>query len=187
MGNNNFKSVFEELKQKFSEIFPINDIHLISLNIGSRKTILVTIMRKGGITLNDCKFVSSILSGYIPEDYDLQVQSPGIGFEIRKDSFNILELFLHTPVKIFYTDIMEDKEKTIEEEGILTFVDKSISIKKFEKNKKNKKKLKKIGDIDNTTKNLQNNILGNNNYQNIISIPLDRIIKVKTTFFPEEI
>jgi ribosome maturation factor RimP len=189
--NFSYKNLFEALSQKFSEIFPVNDIHLISINVTSRKAVIVTIMKKGGITLDDCKYVSSIITSFIPDDYDLQVQSPGIGFEIRKDSFNLLDLFLQTPVKIFYNKIIEDKEIVKEEEGILTFIDKSISIKKFEKNKKNKKKLKKINDIDNAIKELKNSNLNNNfdesTDQNIISIPLDKIIKVKTTFYPEEI
>jgi len=186
--NFSYKNLFEALSQKFSEIFPVNDIHLISINVTSRKAVIVTIMKKGGITLDDCKYVSSIITSFIPDDYDLQVQSPGIGFEIRKDSFNLLDLFLQTPVKIFYKKIIEDKEIVKEEEGILTFIDKSISIKKFEKNKKNKKK---INDIDNAIKELKNSNLNNNfdksTDQNIISIPLDKIIKVKTTFYPEEI
>ena len=163
--------LFGTLNKKFLEIFPVNDIHLISFNVTSRKAVIITIMKKGGITLDDCKLISSIVNQFIPDDYDLQVQSPGIGYEIRKENFHILELFLQNPIKIFYSETIGEKQVTKEIEGILTFVDKSVSIKRFEKSKRKKDKKNKIDEDDNL----------------IFSIPLENIVKIKTTFYPEEI
>jgi len=163
----NRKNLTEIIKEKSSEIFPLKDIHIVSFSVTARKAVVITIMKKGGISIEDCKLVSSLIGQYIPDDYDLQVQSPGIGFEIRKDSFNLLELFLQTPIKIFYKDFSNGKEVVNEIEGILTFIDKAVYLKKFEK----KDKIKKTKKDEET----------------IISIEFEKIVKVKTTFYPEEI
>ncbi len=162
------KDLQDRLKEIFSEIFPVKDIFLISYSVTARKAVMVTIMKKGGVSIDDCKFVSTLISKHIPDDYDLQVQSPGIGFEIKEENFNLLELFLQTPIKIFYKDYIQDKPVTKEIEGILTFIDKTVSIKVSEKNKKNKKEKK-----------MEN--------ESIFSIDLNKVIKIKTTFYPEEI
>lgn len=174
------KDLSEKLNQKFLEIFPVNDINLISFNVTSRKLVIVTIMKKGGILIDDCKFISSLINQYIPDDYDLQVQSPGIGFEIKRENFIILDLFIDLPVKVFYKD---DNVNVKEIEGILTFVGKFISIKMFGKDKnKFSQKAKR-----NINKGINKSITEDDEGKNIISLPIESIIKVKTTFYPEEI
>lgn len=178
MENLSPKALTEQLSQKFLEIFPVNGIHLISLNVTARKLVLLTIMKKGGILLDDCQYISSLVNQYIPDDYDLQVQSPGIGYEIKIENFGFLDLFIDSPIKVFY----KDNNSNIKEiDGILTFVDKVISIKKFDKDKRKTFKKAKQKSM--------NKIVEENGkeLENIISIPKDSIIKIKTTFYPEEI
>ncbi|MFN3411824.1 MAG: hypothetical protein ACK4YF_06685 [Exilispira sp.] len=209
MENFNSKTFPDNLNQKLQKIFPINEIHLISIKINSHKSIIITIMKKGGVSIDDCKLVSSIISSYIPDDYDLQVQSPGIGFEIKKDNFNLLNLFIGLPVKVFYkafnsenivkNNIYNNIDKNsdndlnfnqdnfkaytvLESEGTLTFVDRVVSIKKFSNN--NKKNISKS--VKNRESKSSNDIL-NIKEEDIITISLDRIIKIKTTFYPEEL
>jgi len=170
--NNNFNNLSEKLEKEFSQSFPINDIHIISLKVTARKAIVITIMKKGGVTIDDCKFVSSYISKYIPDDYDLQVQSPGIGLEIRPDSFNILNLFIQTPIKVFYNDEKEGKNIVKEVEGILTFIDKFVCLKEFDITNKKNKKNQKYDAIED---------------EKVISIQLEKIIKIKTIFYPEEL
>lgn len=161
-------------------------------------------MKKGGVSIDDCKFVSSIISSYIAGDYDLQVQSPGIGFEIKKDNFNLLNLFIGQPVKVFYKTVRDDNvvknnidnntdnelnidqdsfkiDNVLEVEGTLTFVDKVISIKKFSNsNKKNKSGTMK------TKQSKSSKYTTNITEEDIVTISLNKIVKIKTTFYPED-
>jgi ribosome maturation factor RimP len=163
-------TLFAESKR----IFPINGINLVSLIVTPRKLIQITIMKKGGITIDDCQYISKIFQPLIPEDYDFQVQSPGIGFEIRPDTKDIelLTLFEQQPVKIFYyeedrdnAEVNDNNKKVFEASGTFSIVTDGLILKKFSNKKKNK----------------------DNEEIELLQVPFNRIIKIKTTFFSEEI
>ncbi|HQQ19308.1 MAG TPA: hypothetical protein PK520_04405 [Exilispira sp.] len=170
----NIEQFKNTLLSESKSIFPINGINLVSLVITPRKLVQITIMKKGGITIDDCQYISKIFQPLIPEDYDFQVQSPGIGFEIRPGTkeFELLSLFEQLPVKVFYyeenrdnSEVNDNNKKVLEASGTFSIVTDGLILKKFSNKKKNK----------------------DNKEIELLQVPFDRVIKIKTTFFSEEI
>ncbi|HQJ40623.1 MAG TPA: hypothetical protein PK449_03600, partial [Exilispira sp.] len=84
----------------------------------------------------------------------------------------LLTLFEQQPVKIFYyeedrdnAEVNDNNKKVLEASGTFSIVTDGLILKKFSNKKKNK----------------------DNKEIELLQVPFDRIIKIKTTFFSEEI
>ncbi|MCX8059553.1 MAG: hypothetical protein N3A58_09090 [Spirochaetes bacterium] len=97
-----------ELIKRIENEFPIKGIYLLKIDIYKQHKLTITIAKEDGrITVGDCEIVSKRLKTFIPEEFDLVVQSPGIGWEINKDSE--VRFFIGEKVNICY----KEKEKII--------------------------------------------------------------------------
>ena len=94
--------------------------------------------------------------------------------EIRPGTkeFELLSLFEQLPVKVFYyeenrdnSEVNDNNKKVLEASGTFSIVTDGLILKKFSNKKKNK----------------------DNKEIELLQVPFDRIIKIKTTFFSEEI
>ena len=100
---------------------------------GSEKYLRAYIDKDGGVTINDCETVSRYLSDaldkedFIPEAYVLEVSSPGLGRQLKKDRHLEKSLGKEVEVKLFKA---VDKEK--EFSGTLERFDKDVLVLKLE-------------------------------------------------------
>ena len=130
------------LEDKIKNIFPVDNILLLKIDLLPSKKVVLTIGKKDGITLDDCEKISKIIHPIIGDDYYLQVQSSGIGWNIDINSDSSF-IFLDQTVKITYSK--DGKTKT--EKGILKSIEENCIIietknKKIKIDKNNIIKLK---------------------------------------------
>lgn len=122
----------EEYEKKTEDlILPLLDKHNFELvdveyvKEGSNWFLRAYIDKEGGITVDDCEIISRTLSDlldkhdYIPDSYILEVSSPGLGRQLKKE--RDFERSLQEEVEIkLYKAVEKQKEFT----GILTAFDK---------------------------------------------------------------
>lgn len=105
-----------ELIERIKKEFPIKDIYFLKIEIYKNYKITVTIAKEDGrITLGDCELVTKRLKTFISDDFDLIIQSPGIGWEIDKEKE--IKYFINEKVNISYKD--EKNNKIINKKFIL--------------------------------------------------------------------
>lgn len=132
------------LEEKIKKIFPFDDIFLLKFELLPLKKIILTIGKKNGITINDCEKISKIVHSIIGNEYYLQVQSSGIGWNIDINSDTAI-IFLNEKVKLSYLDNSINKIKNIKGK-LVSIQNQNIEIEKNGNKlyipKKNIKKIK---------------------------------------------
>lgn len=122
----------EEYEKKTEDlIVPLLDKHNFELvdveyvKEGSNWFLRAYIDKEGGITVDDCEIISHALSDlldkydYIPDSYILEVSSPGLGRQLKKDRDFERSLGEEVEVKL-YKAVEKQKEFT----GLLAAFDK---------------------------------------------------------------
>ena len=122
----------EEYEKKTEDlVLPLLDKHNFELvdveyvKEGSNWFLRVYIDKEGGITVDDCEIISRALSDlldkhdYIEDSYILEVSSPGLGRQLKKDRDFERSLGEEVEVKL-YKAVEKQKEFT----GLLTAFDK---------------------------------------------------------------
>lgn len=75
--------------------------------------------KEGGITINDCEKVNRILSelmdehDFIEESYILEVSSPGLGRQLKKDKDYIRSLGKDIDIKLYKDIVLEENGRKI--------------------------------------------------------------------------
>jgi len=87
------------VEKLIEEKFPINGIDLLECSISKEKNIVLTIAKKGGVSVEDCESVSRALFEEIPDEYSLQVQSPGLDYKFKFEDY---EYFLEQKIRVKY-------------------------------------------------------------------------------------
>lgn len=105
----------ERTEQLLQPIIDANNFEIVDVEYvkeGGNNFLRAYIDKEGGITIDDCELVSRALSDlldqedFIPDSYILEVSSPGLGRQLKKDKdFNRsigkeIEIKLYKPVKI---------------------------------------------------------------------------------------
>ncbi len=105
----------ERTEQLLQPIIDANNFEIVDVEYvkeGGNYFLRAYIDKEGGITIDDCELVSRALSDlldqedFIPDSYILEVSSPGLGRQLKKDKdFNRsigkeIEIKLYKPVKI---------------------------------------------------------------------------------------
>jgi len=105
-----------EIKDKILEIFPVEDLELLKVDLTGKDNIIITIAKKTGrIQLSDCEKASKKISEIFSDEYFIQVQSPGIGWNIHLP--DEVPYFIDEIVKISYKE--EDTDKIMHQRFIL--------------------------------------------------------------------
>ncbi len=103
------------IEEKIKSFFPVEDIKLLYYTFTKAKNIILTIGKVGGITVKDCEKISMLLKEEIPDDCSLQVQSPGIGWEIQIEDVG---LFIDQKVRVKYSTDTKNKKLDGDLKGI---------------------------------------------------------------------
>ena len=105
----------EQTEQLLQPIIDENNFELVDVEYvkeGGNWFLRAYIDKEGGITIDDCELVSRALSDlldkedFIPDSYILEVSSPGLGRQLKKDKDfkrsigKEIEIKLYKPVKI---------------------------------------------------------------------------------------
>lgn len=105
----------ERTEQLLQPIIAANNFEIVDVEYvkeGGNYFLRAYIDKEGGITIDDCELVSRALSDlldredFIPDSYVLEVSSPGLGRQLKKDKdFNRsigkeIEIKLYKPVKV---------------------------------------------------------------------------------------
>ena len=105
----------ERTEQLLQPIINANHFEIVDVEYvkeGGNNFLRAFIDKEGGITIDDCELVSRALSDlldkedFIPESYILEVSSPGLGRQLKKDKDFIrsigeeIEIKLYKPVKV---------------------------------------------------------------------------------------
>ena len=128
----------EEYEKKTEElVMPLieeNNFELVDIEYvkeADRFYLRVYIDKEGGITVDDCEMINRALSDlldkydFIPDSYILEVSSPGLGRQLKKDRDFERSLGEEVEIKL-YKAVEKQKEFT----GLLTAFDKeTITIK----------------------------------------------------------
>ena len=130
----------EEYEKKTEDlILPLLDKHNFELvdveyvKEGSNWFLRAYIDKEGGITVDDCEIISRALSDvldkhdYIPDSYILEVSSPGLGRQLKKERDFERSLQKEVEVKL-YKAVEKQKEFT----GLLAAFDKETITLEFE-------------------------------------------------------
>jgi ribosome maturation factor RimP len=133
-----------DLIERIKSEFPYGSINLLKVDVYRSHKITVTIVKEDGrVSISDCEKITRLLKNFISDDFDLIVQSPGIGWAISLD--NELKFFKNEKVLVFYEDKGKILNKKLifkkEEDNFLFFEDlKKKTEVKIEKNKIKKMK-----------------------------------------------
>jgi len=133
-----------DLIERIKSEFPYGSINLLKVDVYRSHKITVTIVKEDGrVSISDCEKITRLLKNFISDDFDLIVQSPGIGWTISLD--NELKFFKNEKVLVFYEDKGKILNKKLifkkEEDNFLFFEDlKKKTEVKIEKNKIKKMK-----------------------------------------------
>ena len=125
------REVYEKKTEKLLEpILAENNFTLYDVEFvkeGGNRYLRVYIDKEGGITIDDCELVSRKLSDlldqedFIPESYILEVSSPGLGRQLKKDKHFDRSIGEEVEIKL-YKPINKKKEWI----GILTGYDADV-------------------------------------------------------------
>ena len=116
----------EEYEKRTEELLtPIieeNNFELVDveyLKEGSTWYLRAYIDKEGGITLNDCELVNRALSelidqhDFIEDSYILEVSSPGLGRQLKKDKDFIRSLGKDIEIKLYREIVLTENGKKI--------------------------------------------------------------------------
>ena len=119
----------EEILAPFLEEHGLDLFDVEFVKEGGEKFLRAYIDKKNGVTIDDCETVSRFLSDvldredFIPEAYILEVSSPGLGRQLKKDRHLEKSLGKEVDVKLF-----APSEKGKEFSGILERFDKEVLV-----------------------------------------------------------
>ncbi|MBE5937000.1 MAG: ribosome maturation factor RimP [Lachnospiraceae bacterium] len=103
-------------------IIEANDFELVDVEFvkeGNNMILRAYIDKEGGITINDCEIVNRALSDkldeedYIDEPYILEVSSPGLGRQLKKDKDYIRSIGKDIDIKLFKEIVLVENGKNI--------------------------------------------------------------------------
>lgn len=127
-----YESRTEELLQPIAAELGVEIVDVEYVKEGSDYYLRAYIDKEGGVTIDDCEAVSRKLDAklddadFIPDAYILEVSSPGLGRQLKKDRDLVREKGKMVDVKL-YKAVGKDKELT----GILEDFDAgSVTIRK---------------------------------------------------------
>lgn len=96
---------------------------------GSTWYLRAYIDKEGGITVDDCELVSRELSDlldqedFIPDAYILEVSSPGLGRQLKKDKDFARSLGKEVEVKLYKAiELFDEKGKSVKEKELVCFL-----------------------------------------------------------------
>ena len=147
-------SVREEYEQRTEQlILPLvekNNFELVDVEYvkeGANWYLRAYIDKEGGITVDDCEIVSRELSelldreDFIPDAYILEVSSPGLGRQLKKDKDFVRSIGEEVDVKLYkpiekqkeFTGLLEDYNDTeitirLDESTVMKFNRKEIAL-----------------------------------------------------------
>ena len=129
-------SVREEYEQRTEQlILPLvekNNFELVDVEYvkeGATWYLRAYIDKEGGITVDDCEIVSRELSelldreDFIPDAYILEVSSPGLGRQLKKDKDFARSIGKEVEVKLYKAiELYDEKGKVVKEKEFYCFL-----------------------------------------------------------------
>lgn len=141
-----YESKTEQLILPLVERFGLELVDVEYVKEGSDYFLRAYIDKEGGVTIGDCETISRPLSDlldeedFIPDAYILEVSSPGLGRQLKKEKDFIRNIGKEIDVKLFkavdkrkeFSGILKESDNdaiVIEEEGTaMRFLKKDISL-----------------------------------------------------------
>lgn len=118
------ESLVEPLLEK--ENFELVDVEYVKE--GANWYLRIYIDKEGGITVDDCELISRALSelldleDFIPEAYILEVSSPGLGRQLKKEKDFVRSIGEEVEIKLYKAMEMEKNGKRIKQKELRGFL-----------------------------------------------------------------